>query len=239
MDIYDKLYSLSLWNPKHHRHENIAPSLPQCLCWGLSCSWSPLQTSAEISAALDVCCRPEQRSMPLENLTLLIVNLVASWMDLYNCRCFQEHLRMLLQSLRAHCKVPGGHGSISKYLQAQVRATRVTERFACVFLTDLHFADVIWWTRCSKLAAKDFVTSEFYQDTRNCYLMSRFVMAYIPWNATANPELLWWYIALQSELVLLSATTLSIICRREYSPTLHAIMKQSPSSNEVSVALDG
>ena len=28
-------------------------------------------------------------------------NLVASWMHLHNCRCFQEHLSTLLQSLRA------------------------------------------------------------------------------------------------------------------------------------------
>jgi len=47
---------------------------------------------------------------------------------------------MLLQSLRALCKAPGGSGSIWKYLEALVRATGVSGRFACGFRTDLHFA---------------------------------------------------------------------------------------------------
>jgi len=52
---------------------------------------------------------------------------------------------MLLQSLRALCKAPGGPGSIWKYLEALVRATGVSGRFACCFRTDLHFADVGPW----------------------------------------------------------------------------------------------
>jgi len=40
-------------------------------------------------------------------------NLVAFWMHLHNCSCFQDHLTMLLQSLRALCSSPGGTGSIS------------------------------------------------------------------------------------------------------------------------------
>ena len=63
-------------------------------------------------------------------------------MHLQNCRCFQEHLRMLLQSLRALCFAPGGAGSIWNYLGAPVRSTGVSGRFACGFRTDLHFADV-------------------------------------------------------------------------------------------------
>jgi len=62
-------------------------------------------------------------------------------MHLHNCRCFQEHLRMLLQSLRALCEAPGGPGSIWKYLEALVRATGESGRFACGLRTDLHFAD--------------------------------------------------------------------------------------------------
>jgi len=50
---------------------------------------------------------------------------------------------MLLQSLRALCKAPGGAGSIWKYLEAQVRATGVSGRFAYGFWTKLHFADVL------------------------------------------------------------------------------------------------
>jgi len=60
----------------------------------------------------------------------------------HNCRCFQEHLRMLLQSLKALCKAPGEAGSIWKYLEALVRATGVSGRFAYDFWTDLHCADV-------------------------------------------------------------------------------------------------
>jgi len=62
-------------------------------------------------------------------------------MHLQNCRCFQEHLRMLLQSLRALCFAPGGPGSIWNYSGAPVRSTGVSGRFACGFRTDLHFAD--------------------------------------------------------------------------------------------------
>ena len=71
-------------------------------------------------------------------------------MHLYNCRCFQEHLRILLQSLRADCKAPGGPGRIWKYLEAQVRATGVSGRFVCGFQTNLHFADVAVLTQAEK-----------------------------------------------------------------------------------------
>jgi len=50
---------------------------------------------------------------------------------------------MLLQSLRAHCKAPGGAGSICKYLEALARAIGVSGRFAYGFRTELHFADVL------------------------------------------------------------------------------------------------
>jgi len=63
-------------------------------------------------------------------------------MDLYNCSRFQEHLRMLSQSLSALCLAPGGPGSRRKYLEAQVKSTGVTGRFARTFQTKYHFADV-------------------------------------------------------------------------------------------------
>jgi len=69
-------------------------------------------------------------------------NLVASWMYLHACRSFLEHLSLLLESLRALCLAPGGAGSIWKHLEALVRLTGVSRRFACGFRTDLHFADV-------------------------------------------------------------------------------------------------
>ena len=62
-------------------------------------------------------------------------------MHLHHCRYFQENVRMLLQSLRALSKAPGGAGSIWKYLEALVRATGVSGRFAYGFRTELNFAD--------------------------------------------------------------------------------------------------
>ena len=50
---------------------------------------------------------------------------------------------MPLQSLRALCNAPGGRGSIWKYMEALVRATRVSRRFVCSFRTDFHFADTV------------------------------------------------------------------------------------------------
>jgi len=97
---------------------------------------------AEISAALEVTRRPAQRSRQGWNLNILILNLVASWMHLHNCRCLQGHLRMLLQSLRVYCEAPGGPGSIWKSLEALLRDTGVSGSFAFGFRTDLRFADV-------------------------------------------------------------------------------------------------
>jgi len=59
-------------------------------------------------------------------------------MHLHNCRCFREHLRMLLQSLRALRKAPAGPGSVRKYSEALVKATGVSWRFTCSFRTNLH-----------------------------------------------------------------------------------------------------
>jgi len=64
-------------------------------------------------------------------------------MHLHHFRCFEEHVRMLWQSLSTLCKAPGGAGSIWKYLEAVVRATRVSGRFAYSFRTELHFPDVV------------------------------------------------------------------------------------------------
>jgi hypothetical protein len=48
---------------------------------------------------------------------------------------------MLLRSLRALSKPPGGARSIWKYLEAVVRATGVSGRCAYDFWTELHLAD--------------------------------------------------------------------------------------------------
>jgi len=94
-------------------------------------------------------------------------------------------------------------------------------------------------TKCSKVADEDFDTSEFHQDMWNRYLMLGFVSAHIPWNTISNLELRRSYKALRDDPVLLSATTLSNICHREYALTVDAIKKQLPSRNKVSLALDG
>jgi len=114
----------ALWLWKNHRCENMASSLPQ------GC--------AAVSASIEVSRRSVQRSQKLQNLTILDG---ASWMHLHNNRYFQEHLRMLLQSLRALCLAPGGSGSIQKYLEALVRSPGVSRMIACGFRTELHFAD--------------------------------------------------------------------------------------------------
>jgi len=96
-----------------------------------------------------------------------------------------------------------------------------------------------WQTKLSKLAAKDFETSEFHQDTWNRYLRLGFVSARTPWNAISNLELQRSCKALRDDLVIPSATTLSNICRREYALTVDTIERQLPWRNKVSLALDG
>jgi len=96
-----------------------------------------------------------------------------------------------------------------------------------------------WQTKRSKLAAKDFETSEFHQDTWIKHPMLVFVSAHIRWNAISNLELRWLYMALPNDLVMPSATTLSNICRREYALTVDAMKNQLPSCDKFSLALDG
>jgi len=95
-----------------------------------------------------------------------------------------------------------------------------------------------WQTKHSKLAAKDFETSEFHQDTWNRYLMLGFVSAQIPWNALSNLEVRQSYKALRDYQVLPSTTTFSNIFRGDYAWTVVTIEKQLPLRNIVSVALE-
>ena len=95
-----------------------------------------------------------------------------------------------------------------------------------------------WQTKCSKLAAKDFETSEYLQDTWNRYLMLGIVSAHIPSNAISNLELRRSYKAFRKDVVLTCGMSLSNICRREYALTVNTIKKQLLSRNEVGLALD-
>jgi hypothetical protein len=91
----------------------------------------------------------------------------------------------------------------------------------------------------SKLAATDVESSKLHQDTWNRYLMIVFVSSQTAWNLISNLELRMSYKALRNNLVLPSGTILSNICQREYEPAMHAIQKELPSWNKVSLALDG
>jgi len=68
--------------------------------------------------------------------------------------------------------------------------------------------------------------------------MLQFVSAHIPWNAISILELRRSYEALRNDLVLLSTTTNTNICWREYPLTVDAITKQLLSQFKVSLALD-
>ena len=94
----------------------------------MPCAYGTLRTSA-LRIRHEVSRRAAQRSQLLQNWTILLVK-------------SRSILRMLLQSLGAFCKAPGGPGSIWKYLEAMVKATGVSGRFACGFWTDLHFSNV-------------------------------------------------------------------------------------------------
>ena len=61
----------------------------------------------------------------------------------YNCSCFQEHLRVILKSLRAVCKAPRVPGSSWILFEALVRSTRVSGRIHCTCWADLHLADSV------------------------------------------------------------------------------------------------
>jgi len=67
--------------------------------------------------------------------------IIASWIRLLNNRCFDEHPRMFLHTLRELRFAPGWSGSIWKYLGALVRSTGVSGRFGCGFWTNLHLAN--------------------------------------------------------------------------------------------------
>jgi hypothetical protein len=69
--------------------------------------------------------------------------------------------------------------------------------------------------------------------------MLRFVLAHMTWNPISTLELQRSYNALLTGLVLLSASTMSNICRREYTLTVDAIKKELSSRSKVSLALDG
>jgi len=128
----------ALWLCNNHCCENTASTLRQS-CAAVSAGLEVSHRAVQWSQFLVVSCRSAPSSQELQCLTILDE---ASWMHLHNCRCFQEHLRMLLQSLRALCFAQGGSGSIWKYFEALVMSPGVSGRIACGFQTELYIADI-------------------------------------------------------------------------------------------------
>jgi hypothetical protein len=98
---------------------------------------------------------------------------------------------------------------------------------------------LIWQTKHSKLAAKDYEPSEFQQGMWNRYDRLGFVLVHIPWNKISTCALPHTSKAWSSDLVLPCAISHWNICQREYALTVDVIKKPLPSWNEVSLAWDG
>jgi len=82
------------------------------------------------------------RSLSCSKIWLSYVSTIrAFWMHLHNRRCFQEHLRMPLQSLRVVCSATAGPTSISKYWKVLIMSTEVPGWFVCGILKHVHFTD--------------------------------------------------------------------------------------------------
>jgi len=143
IQMNDKLDGLRLWDPTNYCCENVAPGSPQSLHRFPSSFRYLLQMGADDPAALKVSRRSAQCTWQLNNITILIVNLVVSWIHLHYSISFQGYLRMLLQSLRVLCKTQRGPGGIWKFLEALLKATGVSERLTYTFWTDVHFAHVV------------------------------------------------------------------------------------------------
>jgi len=92
--------------------------------------------------------------------------------------------------------------------------------------------------KLSKLAAEDFETSEFHQDTWHRHLMLECVSVNAIWKAISRLDLQRSYEALRTDLVLPSAMSVSNNCRSECALTVDGIKKQLPSGNKVSFVLD-
>jgi hypothetical protein len=78
-------------------------------------------------------------------------------MGLHHYKCFEERVRMLLQSLTALRNTPGGAGSIWEYLEVVVRATGVSGGVVYGFLTELHFPDVVAPQRSQSYVKPEFM----------------------------------------------------------------------------------
>lgn len=102
----------ALWLCRIHSCENRVQSHPHgCPVVGAAqgTSYSAVKHShLPWKSATDLC-----RGLVTSQSSLFyITNLVAFCIHDHNCRCFQKHLKVLVQSLRALCLAPGGSVSI-------------------------------------------------------------------------------------------------------------------------------
>jgi len=94
-------------------------------------------------------------------------NPVASWMHLPNCRCFEDDLRMLLQSVGALCIAQGGSGRMELLrtifeVDRSVRDVRMWVPDVSTFCRCRY----LWKLRWSELSnALEAVTGMFWRDT--------------------------------------------------------------------------
>jgi len=134
----------ALWLYKNHCCENTVSILPQS-CAAVLAALQASERAVQWSQVLLKSLADLRRGLRSFKIwPFYKSNLVASWMHLHNCRFFQEHLRMLLQSLRVLCLAPAGSGSIWINLEAVVRSPGVSGRIAWGFWPELRLADVRW-----------------------------------------------------------------------------------------------
>jgi len=134
----------------------MAPSLPLS-CAAISAAFAASRRAVQQLQLLSKSTADLCRHLRSSTIWLSYeVNFIATWMHLHNCRCFQEHLRMLLQSLSALGLSPGKSVSIEMYLETLLRSRWVSGKITHFFWIDLHFADVspsdhVWrmWRRIS------------------------------------------------------------------------------------------
>jgi hypothetical protein len=69
-------------------------------------------------------------------------HIASFWMNLCNCRCFQEHLRILLHILKAQCVTLWDAEGISNDSDVLVRSSRVPGWLVWVLQSNIRSADV-------------------------------------------------------------------------------------------------
>ena len=99
------------WLCNNHCSEYTAPNLPWS-CAAVSAVPEGSGRAAHCSHLLSKSPADQGSAFRSSKIRLFYKsNLVAFGMHLHNCRCFPDHLRILLESVRALCLVRGGSGS--------------------------------------------------------------------------------------------------------------------------------